>query len=83
VRDLKNKVDIVLNGREGDSGGVAEGNGLVETGVIAGNAKNCLKAPKGCLLLLTVSVSLEQKIQAFRIEMEHIRNIKTAFWNGL
>ena len=38
------------DGEERDSDGVAERNGLVETSVIAGNAKNYLKKRrKGCL----------------------------------
>lgn len=54
----------------------------METGVIAGNAKNCLKKRrKGAFFYLPFSVFLEQK--AFQIEIEHIRNTETAFWNGL
>lgn len=82
ARSQEQDVDLVLDGREEDSDGVAEENGLVETGVIAGNAKDCLKKRrKGAFFYLPFSVFLEQK--AFQIEIEHIRNTETAFWNGL
>ena len=49
VRPQEYDVEVVLAGKGKDSNDVAEGNGLVETSVIAGNAKNCLKKrQKGC-----------------------------------